>query len=66
VKGVVETVLALQTKGDPKAVEDLFTKHGSIPPEMQKSLDRVARAGIPRDLYPDFTAARKLVKETPL
>jgi len=63
VKDVVSTMLALQTKGDPKAVEELFTKHGSIPAEMQKLLDGVSKAGLPRDLYPTFPAAQSLVRD---
>ncbi|MEP2024959.1 MAG: Zn-dependent hydrolase [Reichenbachiella sp.] len=43
-------ILTLQGDGDYEGVDALFNEKGIVGPELQKDLDRVSAAGIPRDI----------------
>ena len=45
-----EKILVLQGNGDYDGVAALFAEKGKIGPDLQKDLDRVSEAGIPRDI----------------
>jgi hypothetical protein len=45
-----EKILTLQGNGDYDGVTALFNEMGIVGPELQKDLDRVGAAGIPRDI----------------
>lgn len=50
VKGLSEKLLTLQGNGDYTAVADFVSTMGSIPPQLQADLDRLAAASIPVDI----------------
>ncbi|MCU4176420.1 dipeptidyl-peptidase 3 family protein [Carboxylicivirga sp. N1Y90] len=43
-------ILTMQGNGDYEAAKDALAKMGTIRPALQKDLDRIAAAGIPRDI----------------
>ena len=43
-------ILTLQGDGDYAGVDKLLQEMGVIGPDLQKDLDRVSQAGIPRDI----------------
>ena len=49
-KGLSEKILTLQGDGDYEATIVLFDEMGMVNPDLQGDLDRVAAAGIPRDI----------------
>jgi hypothetical protein len=51
--GLSEKILTLQGDGDYEATVALFNEMGLVKPDLQADLDRVAEAGIPRDIVFD-------------
>ena len=45
-----EVILTLQGDGDYEGVSTLFDEKGVVGEELQKDLDRIGAAGIPRDI----------------
>jgi len=45
-----ELILVLQGDGDYRAVDDLMTEMGNVPPGLQADLERLDTLGIPRDI----------------
>jgi predicted DNA-binding transcriptional regulator YafY len=50
VDALSEVILTLQGDGDYEGVDELISRQGVVPPELQADLDRLDAMGIPRDI----------------
>ncbi len=50
IDGLSNIILVLQGNGDYEGVDALFNEMGIVGPQLQKDLDRIQAAGIPRDV----------------
>ncbi len=48
---IAEEYITMQGDGDLKAATDYVNANGTIPAVLQQDLDRIANAGIPKDIY---------------
>ena len=46
----IATILKTQAEGNFEYASQFSSEHGTIPPTLQKDLDRINKAGIPRDI----------------
>ena len=51
IAAIAEEYITMQGDGDLKAATDYVNANGTIPAVLQQDLDRIANAGIPKDIY---------------